>query len=209
MVQGVVIEDGHIVDRSPADNTIYAKVPVSTVDEIDASLLAAKEAQPAWNAVPLAQRVALLCTSVKETLTPQIDALAEIVVKEMGKVLSEAKEEVQGAADKDAYMALVKAANQPQLVDNCLIVRDAHGVVAICAPWNFPVDEILLLALPALAAGNAVVIKPSEVAPLAGAASVAALQAKLPPGLVGLVQGDGAHELREPTPQPSTLSPQL
>ena len=70
-------------------------------------------------------------------------------------------------------------------------MRDPHGVMAICSPWNYPVDEILLLALPALAAGNAVVVKPSEVAPLCGARSVGALARALPEGLVGLLQGDG------------------
>jgi acyl-CoA reductase-like NAD-dependent aldehyde dehydrogenase len=71
-------------------------------------------------------------------------------------------------------------------------VRDPHGVVAICSPWNFPADEALLLALPALAAGNTVVLKPSEVAPLTGAIVAEALQALLPEGVVELVQGDGA-----------------
>ncbi|EOD10296.1 putative alcohol dehydrogenase [Emiliania huxleyi CCMP1516] len=111
----------------------------------------------------------------------------------MGKILSEATEEVEGAADKDEFVRHVRAANECQLIGgSSILVRDAHGVVAVCAPWNFPVDEILLLAIPALAAGNAVVVKPSEVAPLSGQAAVEALQAGLPSGLVGLVQGDGA-----------------
>ena len=74
-----------------------------------------------------------------------------------------------------------------------MIVRHPHGVVSICAPWNYPVEEIVLLSIPALIAGNAVVVKPSEVA-LSGAAVVE----RSPglngawPGLVNLVQGDGA-----------------
>ena len=84
------------------------------------------------------------------------------------------------------------AANRPtQTGGNACIVRDPHGVVAICSPWNFPADEALLLALPALAAGNTVVLKPSEVAPLTGAIVAEALQALLPDGVVELVQGDG------------------
>ena len=58
--------------------------------------------------------------------------------------------------------------------------------------WNFPADEALLLALPALAAGNTVVLKPSEVVPLIGAFVAEALVAHLPPGVLQLVQGDGA-----------------
>ena len=72
------------------------------------------------------------------------------------------------------FLDLVAAANAPTTVDGeggaqAMIVRDAHGVVAVVSPWNFPADEMLLLALPALVAGNAVVFKPSEVAPLVGA----------------------------------------
>ena len=66
------------------------------------------------------------------------------------------------------------------------------GVVVVLAPWNFPADEILLLALPALVAGNAVIVKPSEVAPLTGALVVEALASAVPPGVVQLAQGDGA-----------------
>merc|ERR1719277_934684 len=96
-----------------------------------------------------------------------------MITAEMGKVLAEAREEVMGAADKDEMIDLVAAANVDEVVGEpggaqSLIVRDPLGVVAVLAPWNFPADEILLLAIPAMAAGNAVIVKPSEVAPLTG-----------------------------------------
>ena len=65
------------------------------------------------------------------------------------------------------------------------------GVVVVLAPWNFPADEILLLALPALVAGNCVIVKPSEVAPLCGATVVGALASNLPAHVCQLAQGDG------------------
>jgi len=65
-------------------------------------------------------------------------------------------------------------------------------VVAIMSPWNFPVDEVLLLALPSLASGNAVIVKPSEVVPETGALLVATLQSVLPTGILQVAQGDGA-----------------
>eukprot|EP00966_Prymnesium_polylepis_P065284 1515260-Prymnesium_polylepis.1 len=86
-------------------------------------------------------------------------------------------------------------ANEPEVHGGSVIVRHPHGVVSICAPWNFPVEEIVLLSIPALIAGNAVVIKPSEVVPLSGAEVAGALMAGLNAkfaGLVSLVQGDGA-----------------
>ena len=110
---------------------------------------------------------------------------------EMGKIHSEALVEMEGVVDKDAFLDLVYTANKPEEIDNGLVVREAHGVVAVCSPWNFPADEALLLSLPALAAGNTVVLKPSEVVPLIGAAVAEALIAGLPEDTFHIVQGDG------------------
>lgn len=189
MVQGVQIQDGHIIDVNPATGEVIDRVKVSTQEEIDSTVAAAVAAQPAWAATPLKKRIALLKGSVK-LLAPQAEELARLVTQEMGKIIKEARAEVQGATNKDALLELVEEANAPVRQSSAVIVREPHGVVAVIAPWNFPMDEILLLALPALAAGNAVVIKPSEVTPLCGERVVRALQQGLNeyPGLVGLLQ---------------------
>ena len=101
----------------------------------------------------MSERIARL-KSACSSLVPQREELATLITTEMGKVRSEALEEMDGASDKDAFLDLIAAANAPQQIQNGLIVRDPMGVVAICSPWNFPADEALLLALPALAAGN-------------------------------------------------------
>ncbi|KAJ1453741.1 succinate semialdehyde dehydrogenase [Pelagophyceae sp. CCMP2097] len=191
MVQGVLIEGGCLVDTNPANGEVIARVPCSTLAEVAVAVARAKAAQPAWAATPLADRIAILkrgCALLAENK----DELVSLAVKEMGKVRAEAAEEVDGAANKIDWLDLVQQANEAQRVSNGLIVREAHGVVAVLSPWNFPVDEPLLLALPALAAGNCVCLKPSEVVPLCGAAVAAALQAVLPPGVLELLQGDGA-----------------
>ena len=192
MVQGVVTENGHLLDTNPATGELIAKVRCTPEAEIAAIVGQATEAQRAWAAVPLEKRIALLKTAVA-SLGAKKDELAALIVDEMGKVLSEAAEEMGGAVDKDEYLDLIADANAAKVHKNGMVVRDPHGVVAVLSPWNFPCDEILLLALPALAAGNAVVVKPSEVAPLVGARTVGALQSMLPPGVVGLVQGDGVQ----------------
>ena len=192
MVQGVVTENGHLLDTNPATGELIAKVRCTPEAEIAAIVAQATEAQRAWAAVPLEKRIALLKTAVA-SLGAKKDELAALIVDEMGKVLSEAAEEMGGAVDKDEYLDLIADANAAKVHKNGMVVRDPHGVVAVLSPWNFPCDEILLLALPALAAGNAVVVKPSEVAPLVGAKTVGALQSMLPPGVVGLVQGDGVQ----------------
>jgi len=191
----VVIEDGAIVDRNPATGEEIARVPVATPAEIEAAVATAKAAQRAWSAVPLKERCELLKQGCK-AISKDVDALAAMMTAEMGKVISESKEELEGAANKDEMIDLVAAANADEVVGEAggaqsLIVRDALGVVVVLSPWNFPADEILLLTVPALAAGNAVIVKPSEVAPLTGKQVVAALESVLPPGVVQVLQGDG------------------
>lgn len=190
MVQGVAIEDGCLVDTDPATGEVIAKVKCSTPAEIEAAIAAARSAQPAWAATPLAERVALLKAACNDLAAKQVE-LAALITREMGKVASEAAEEAEGMA-KDDYLDLIAAANAPQQIENGVVVREPHGVVAVCSPWNFPADEALLLTLPALAAGNTVVLKPSEVVPLIGAFVADGLAAKLPAGVLQLVQGDGA-----------------
>lgn len=88
-------------------------------------------------------------------------------------------------------MNILQAAQEPTTHGTSVVVRQALGVVVVLSPWNFPVDEILLLALPALAAGNTVIVKPSEVTPECGAAVVSSLASALPPNVIQLAQGEG------------------
>lgn len=194
MVQGVAIVGGEIVDVDPSTGEEIGRVRVSTREEVDAVCAAAEAAQPAWHALGLGERVELLRLAVRALEGSGTASLARLVTREMGKVISEAEEEVRGACDKEQFLSLVHAANAPVTHGACTVVREPHGVVAVCAPWNYPVDEILLLLLPALAAGNAVVVKPSEVAPMCGARVVEAVRSALPArhaAVVGLLQGDG------------------
>jgi len=195
-VQGVEVQDGYLIDKNPVDGSVIAKVKMSTKEEVSEAVERAKRAQAEWSLKPLEDRVSLLkkcCAS----LSNQKDGLAEMITAEMGKVLSEAKEEVEGAIDKSEYLDLVMEANKPEVITHgegsqAIIMREPLGVVAVVSPWNFPADEILLLALPALAAGNTVVVKPSEVVPLTGSLVVNALVEGLPDGVVSLLQGDGS-----------------
>jgi acyl-CoA reductase-like NAD-dependent aldehyde dehydrogenase len=167
MVQGVVIEQGHIVDTNPATGAVIQRVRVSTPAEIDAAVAAARTAQPSWNARPLHERTALVKQACA-ALAGKRQQLAKLITAEMGKTLQEALEEVDDNVDMAAYCDLVQQANAPEIDGGSLIVRHPHGVVAVCAPWNYPVEEIVLLCVPALIAGNAVVVKPSEARALCG-----------------------------------------
>ena len=192
MVQGVKVEGGCIIDVNPATGAVIERVRISTPADVDSAIAAAARVQPKWAAIALSERTAKVQQAVRRI--GGIEGLAELITKEMGKTLRESEEEVADNADKDEYCQLVMAANATEQHGGSLIVRHPHGVVSICAPWNYPVEEIVLLSIPALIAGNAIVIKPSEVVPLSGAEVVGALKAGLNdefPGLVHLVQGDG------------------
>lgn len=193
MVQGVKVEHGHIVDVNPATGEVIGKIQMATHADVDAAVEAAKMAQQKWSAVSLSERKEMVRLAVRRIgLEP--DALARLITQEMGKTLAEAKAEVADNSEMDEYCEVVGQANEAEKHGGAIIVRHPLGVVSVCAPWNFPIGEIVFLCIPALIAGNAVVVKPSEVAPLSGAKAVAAFQGGLNdnfPGLVNLVQGDG------------------
>lgn len=193
MVQGVAVEDGCLVDVDPATGEEIGRVPLSSSEDVNAVIQAACKAQPEWANKTPAERGELLKAGCKKLADNRVD-LERMIVREMGKVLAEAKDEVDGAVDKDDFIDHVVAANQDQILDGgkSVVIRKPHGVVAVCSPWNFPADEILLLAVPALIAGNVVVVKPSEIAPLTGAMVVNGLKSVLPSGVVEVVQGDGS-----------------
>lgn len=131
-------------------------------------------------------------------MEPHAEDLAALITEEMGKVMSESREEVGEALGlKDSWLDMVEEANQELCFENdrtdsqSIIVRDPLGIVAVVSPWNYPVGEIPLLALPALVAGNTVVVKPSEVTPLSAQRFCETLAQCLPSGVLQLVYGDG------------------
>ena len=127
---------------------------------------------------------------------PIAQELSAAITEEMGKIPAEAKSEVDEAIGlKGSWLDMVREANEDvKLSDGeaeSVIVRDPLGVVVVISPWNFPAGEIPFLAVPALAAGNTVIVKPSEVTPLTSAMYTSTLASALPEGVLQVVQGDG------------------
>ena len=190
MVQGIEIEDGCILNKNPATGEMISKVPVTT--NVDELVQQAQTALPKWSAVPVQERIDLLKQGLRE-MEKNSDEICRMIVQEMGKPLSEAQQEIEGAVNRDEYFDILFQTLQPIQHNSSTVVRQPLGVVVILSPWNFPADEILLLALPALASGNVVVVKPSEVAPETGRIVVQTLAQGLPsPHILQLAQGDGA-----------------
>ena len=190
MVQGISIQDGFIINCNPATGALISKVAVThNVDEL---IQNAHQAFSSWSSSTTAtERIALLKEGLA-TLAAQSEKTAHMITQEMGKPLAEAVEEMECATEKDDYLSILQDALKPITYGSSTVVRQALGVVVILSPWNFPADEILLLTLPALASGNTVIVKPSEVAPETGKIVVESLAQHLPKGVLQLAQGDGA-----------------
>ena len=190
MVQGVPIVDGCIVNTNPATGEVISRVRCTTPDELSKMIETSTRAQATWSQTPVNERIQLLRQGL-EALEKQQDKLVPLIVQEMGKPIAEATEEVEDAVDRDDYFEILQQALQPKKHGSSIVVRYPVGVVAVLSPWNFPADEILLLVLPALASGNTVIVKPSEVAPETGALVVQTLASVLPDGVLQFAQGDG------------------
>lgn len=148
--------------------------------DVDAAVARATRAWPAWAAQPLANRIELLRRFANE-VRKDLDALAELVARESGKPLWEARGEVEAvvALVETSVRAYADRTGQRRL-DSALqgtaaLRHKPHGIMAVVTPFSSPVELPAGSIIPALIAGNAVVFKPSEKAPAAGEALVRCL----------------------------------
>ena len=182
-------------DLDPATGECIAKITVTTPAELDAAVARARAAQPAWEALGIAERCERLARA-SASLERRASEIADLAAREMGKVRGDALRETRGWAEhlpkelEEVTAALAPTDHSTDDVETKL-VRVPHGVVAVIAPWNFPVAMPLQMLAPALAAGNTVVFKPSEHVPLTGAAVAECIAEHLPTGVLELVQGEG------------------
>jgi acyl-CoA reductase-like NAD-dependent aldehyde dehydrogenase len=176
-----------------ATEEVIATIPDGTASDVDAAVAAAKAAFPAWSALSKEERAAYLM-KIHAGLEARTDEIAETIAKEVGMPVwlssmiqvGLPKGNFKGAAD------LLGSYQFEEQVGNSLVVREAIGVVGCITPWNYPLHQIALKVAPALAAGNTVVLKPSEVAPI-NAFILAEIvhDAGLPAGVFNLVTGIG------------------
>jgi acyl-CoA reductase-like NAD-dependent aldehyde dehydrogenase len=192
-----------IVSYDPATGQEIGRVPLTTARQVQEAVARARSAQPAWATLTFRQRAKVVLHARKLVLE-QIDDIAKLISRETGKPIAEAiSMEIVPALDLMHYFARHTAELlQPQPIDigqyglmgrSSRIVYKPLGVIGIISPWNFPwatpLDEVVM----ALMAGNAVVLKPSELTPLT-ALKIGEVfnQAGLPAGLVEIVTGDGS-----------------
>jgi len=182
---------------NPSTGEVVGEVPLATVEAVEAAVRRARAVQPSWAAVPMEARVALL-ERASERVMERVETLAELLTREMGKPLQEARGEVRVVAKMLASdPAAVAEALAPEHFENArtrtTVYRDPFGVVACISPWNFPVMMPHQQVVPALIAGNAVVAKPSEETPIVAQAYLDCLLEVLPEGVLQVVHGAEAQ----------------
>src|SRR3989449_3387631 len=183
---------------SPADGGTIGAFPKSGPEDVDRAVEAAKEAFRDWRLVPAPERGAILFRFA-ELLTEHKDELAELMSREMGKVLPEAGGDVQEAIDMAYYMGgegrrLFGQTTPSELRDKFQTsVRMPVGVVGAITPWNFPIAIPSWKTLPAIVCGNTVVFKPATDTPALGERYVELFaEAGVPKGVLNIVHGGGS-----------------
>jgi len=182
--------------RNPADrDELVAQLVGVDGAQVDQAVDAAAEAQRAWASTPLLDRVALLFR-FKGLLEAHADELAELIVRENGKLLAEARGDVRRGIDVVDFACGLPSQLQGYALSDissnvdCQVHREALGVMAGVPPCNFPAMIPLWLMPVAVGCGNAFILKPAEKAPLTGTRIVELFaEAGLPAGVISVLQG--------------------
>ncbi|MBR8740221.1 aldehyde dehydrogenase family protein [Nocardiopsis sp. MG754419] len=182
---------------NPATEQVIDAVPAGSTTDVDVAVQAAVAAFPAWSALTAGQRVTHMAKAL-ELFDARLDDIAAILTADMGAPVKFATKVQAGLPARmfRTYIDLVEEYGERYFtgeeVGNSLVVHEPVGVVGAITPWNYPLHQIVLKVVPALLAGNTVVLKPSEIAPLSAYALAEVFdEADLPAGVFNLVSGVG------------------
>jgi acyl-CoA reductase-like NAD-dependent aldehyde dehydrogenase len=191
-----------ILSRDPATGEVLRELPCATPEDVLGAVSRAASAQPGWSARPLAERLACL-RRFRDRLYEGKDEVAALISRETGKPFVEALvAEVVVALDAAGYCLRevpgflrprrVRHANPAVKAKRAVLLRRPYGVVGVISPWNYPLSIPATEVMTALAIGNAVVLKPSEITPqVALKLHELMLAAGVPADLFQVVVGDG------------------
>ncbi|MFC9329452.1 gamma-aminobutyraldehyde dehydrogenase [Kitasatospora sp. NPDC057015] len=183
---------------NPADGSVVQQVTLASTGDVDAAVAAARAALPQWaGATPGARSEALLRLSA--VLAGAAGELARVETAQTGKPIKLSTEfDVPGTVDNTAFFAGAarnlegKAAGEYSGDHTSYVRREAIGVVGSISPWNYPLQMAAWKILPAIAAGNTIVLKPAELTPLTSLMFArACTEAGIPDGVVNVVTGAG------------------
>jgi malonate-semialdehyde dehydrogenase (acetylating) / methylmalonate-semialdehyde dehydrogenase len=190
-----VASDGPLIEvRNPGDGSVIALTPLSAAPAVDAAVEAARRALPGWAAVPIKERVQVLYR-YRALLEQHVDELTALIVEEHGKVPVEARAEILKAIELTEFACSLPQIATGEVLEvsrgvECRTERHPVGVVASIAPFNFP-SMVPHWTIPnAIALGNCMILKPSELVPLsAGRIAELLERAGLPAGVFNVVHG--------------------
>jgi acyl-CoA reductase-like NAD-dependent aldehyde dehydrogenase len=187
---------GKVIEvRNPATEEIIDTAPAANAADVELAVTAAQAAFPAWKKLPAGQKAELL-HEVATRLTERAEEFARLLTLEGGKPLIENKDEMGWSAACFRYYAEIGRNSRGRVIPSieetqlALVLKEPYGVVAAIVPWNYPILLMAWKVAPALAAGNTVVLKPSEMTPLS-TLLFAELFVHLPPGVVNIISGYG------------------
>jgi aldehyde dehydrogenase (NAD+) len=179
---------------NPATEEVIDRVPAGSPGDVEVAVAAARAAFPSWADTAPAERGKLLGAAA-DLVKERAEQIATTIATDMGAPLPIALkvQTLMPAGVLAGYAQLAESYDFDRArVGNSLIVREPVGVVGAITPWNYPLHQVICKVAPALAAGCAVVLKPSEVAPLAAYALADVFhEVGLPPGVFNMVSGYG------------------
>ena len=178
---------------SPVDGRVWAERPVAPASEVEAKLARAQATQREWCRVSLKERCAILAAAI-DAFVLERDEIARELTWQMGRPLAQAPGEVGGFEERARAMlalapgALAAVEPVPQPGFQRFVQREPLGLIAVLAPWNYPYLTAVNAVVPALAAGNSVILKHSEQTPVCAERFAAAFErAGVPSGLFSVL----------------------
>lgn len=182
---------------NPADEKPYAVISAGSSQDIDLAVAAARKAFPTWSETPAEERIGYIRRLV-EIYEIRLEEMAKAISLEMGAPITLARESqaAAGLSHTKAFIAAFENFEFEEILSpkhpNQTVVREPIGVCGLITPWNWPMNQIALKVIPALAVGCTVILKPSEIAPMSAMLFAEFVdQAGFPKGVFNLVNGEG------------------
>jgi acyl-CoA reductase-like NAD-dependent aldehyde dehydrogenase len=187
---------------SPVDGRVYVERPLATAGQIDAALSAARKLQRDWRRTSVADRAAM-CSRMVDAFVAQRDEIEEEISWQMGRPISQAAGEVAGFEERARHMIEIASASLEDISPEAtsgfsrFVRREPLGVVLTVAPWNYPYLTAVNSIVPAILAGNALILRHSAQTPLCAERIAQAFDsADAPPGLFSVLHTSHADTER-------------
>ena len=181
---------------NPSNEETFATISLGSKEDTDAAIKAAKNSFNSWKEISKAERIKLL-EKLLENYKKRFDEMAEAMSLEMGSPIDYAisTHAASGQSHIEDFIIRLKEYKFEEHFDdksNNYIAHEPIGVCGLITPWNWPINQIALKVIPALATGCTMILKPSEISPISGMLFAEMIdQAGFPPGVFNLVNGDG------------------